>query len=413
MNTGLRPVCVRGLAGCVLAAAIAGSPLTARAHERSASYAEFRVDAAGAAVTLRIESRDLTRLPESAEAGPGRDSAVGDVIAAALIARRGQVACTPSTPVVRAATSGGRETLRWRVECPGDGSFGVESRLTQLLRAPHLCFVMVRTPANGDFEVVLHSERAQWQQPEAAEASGQRAFLESFRLGVEHIAGGADHLFFVFGLVVVAATLSEVAVVITAFTLAHMLTLATAALGLLRPAAASVEALIAVSIALVAVENLTLRAESRERGRRHPSAAAALVLAPALLATAAQLGRVPAAPLAGTAVFALSYLAFADRRPTDRRVRWVVAFVFGLLHGFGFAGVLVEAGFSGAAVATTLVAFNAGVEIGQLLFVALLWPLLTLLRRRAGVEYTRLVVEPASVVLLAASVAWYAARAFG
>ena len=137
------------------------------------------------------------------------------------------------------------------------------------------------------------------------------------------------------------------------------------------------------------------------------------MLAPALLASAAQIGRLPFAPLAGTALFALSYLALAERRPDDRRVRWMVAFVFGLLHGFGFAGALVEAGFSGAAVLAMLVAFNAGVETGQLLFVAMLWPLLAWLRRRSGNQFGRFVVEPVSVVLLAASVAWYALRTFG
>jgi hypothetical protein len=118
-------------------------------------------------------------------------------------------------------------------------------------------------------------------------------------------------------------------------------------------------------------------------------------------------------PLAGTALFAVSYLSFAARRPGDRRVRWLVAFVFGLLHGFAFAGVLVESGFSTANVAATLVCFNAGVEAGQLAFVAIAWPLLALARRSLADAYTPWVVEPTSVVLLAAAVAWYAARAYG
>ena len=401
----------RRVAGYVLAAAIAVSPDTSSAHERSVSYVDFAVDDSGADVTLRIGSRELTRLPPSVIVGGG-DRAVSEAIAAAVISRRHGEDCRRYGPAVRTASAEGRESLRWRVECAADGRFEVESRLPQLLRTAHLSFVRVRTAAAGDFEFVLHTDRERWQQPEAAGDPPQRALLDSFRLGIEHIGSGIDHLFFVLGLVVVAVSLPEVAIVVTAFTLAHMLTLATAALGLLRPAVAPVEALIAVSIALVAVENLTLRSLPRDRRDRHASLAAGLMLAPALLAAAAHIGRVPVVPLAGTAVFALSYLAYAERRPDERRVRWVVAFVFGLLHGFGFGGALVEAGFSGAAVVATLVAFNAGVEAGQLLFVAMLWPLLRLLRRRSGEGYTRFVVQPASVVLLAASVAWYATRVF-
>jgi len=387
-------------------------PTTAPAHERSVSYAEVAVDPSGADVTLRVDGRDLTRLPEAAIGGDAGRRAVTEAVVSAVTVTRAGVTCPPSAPAVRIASTGGRETLRWRVRCASEGTLGLESRLARLLKTPHLCFVRVRTAPGERGEFVLHDDRPSWQQP--ADATRDTvAFLDSFLLGIGHIAGGIDHLLFVLGLVVVSVSLAEVAMLVTAFTLAHTITLVATVLGILQPAAAPVEALIAVSIALVAIENLTLRAASRAQSQRHPSKAAALVLAPALLASAAQVGRMPVAPLAGTALFALSYLAFAARRPDDRRVRWMVAFVFGLLHGFGFAGALVDAGFSEEVMVATLVAFNVGVEGGQLLFVAMLWPLLAWLRRRSGNGFGRLVVEPVSVVLLTASAAWYTLRTFG
>ncbi|MFN2426692.1 MAG: HupE/UreJ family protein [Candidatus Binatia bacterium] len=229
-------------------------------------------------------------------------------VAGALLLRRGDDACERSGPVLRTASAGGRETLAWRVDCHATGLLEIESVLPQLLGTAHLCFVV----AGHDLEVVLDRESARWQQ--RADTGGRPpAFLDSFRLGIEHIAGGLDHLLFVFGLVVVAASISEAAVVITAFTVAHMLTLAGAAVGLLRPPAAPVEALIAMSIGLVAVENLTLCGGARERG---------------------------GAPVAAV-------------------------------------GVMAPA------------------------------------RHRFGHRFPRLILEPASVVLLAASVAWYVTRTFG
>jgi hypothetical protein len=387
-------------------------PAEARAHDRSVSFATWTVDEKGAEVTLRIEERELTRLPEAAVAGQDGELAVGRVLAGSLLARRGGVACTVAGGPDRVASPKGRAAFRWRVACPANGMFEVESGLFAALGVPHLCFLRIAIAGSGSFEAVLHADRPGWSQPVSGEVSPAAVLTQSASLGIRHISSGLDHLFFVFGLVVVATALAEVAVVITAFTVAHTITLGAAALGLLRPAVVPVEALIAVSIGLLAVENLTLRVGTGPRHSRRPAAAAILVLVLPLGAAGMGIGRVPLLPLAGVVVFASCYLAFAERRPGDRRLRWLVAFVFGLLHGFGFAGSLIESGFSRETVAATLLGFNAGVEAAQLLFVASLWPLLGLARRRFGDGYGRAVVEPASVALLAGAAGWYGVRAF-
>lgn len=389
----------------LLGALLALVPAPVLAHDRSASYATWTVDDGGAQVELRIDGRDRTRLPEAA----GGDAPADLAIVEALAASRGGRPCAASAPPLRTAEDGGRFLLRWRVDCEAAGAFAIESSLPARMATPHLAFTRIRIPGQEDVEVVLHPDRPRWEQPSTNSAPQSSPAIEFFALGLRHIAGGVDHLFFLFGLVVAAGSLGEVAVVVTAFTLAHGLTLAAATLGLLRPAAPAVEALIAVSIALLAVENLTLRC----RSTRSPAAAALMVLAPALFAAAGGAGRVPFLPLAGTALFAASYLALAAAHPAERRLRWLVAFAFGLLHGFGFAGALVESGFAGATVAVALLSFHAGVEGGQLLFVAAVWPLLRLARGRGPAAYDRLVLEPASVVLLAAAVGWYATRSFG
>ncbi len=139
-------------------------------------------------------------------------------------------------------------------------------------------------------------------------------------LGVEHILGGIDHLLFVLALLLVVGwRWGMLLKTITAFTVAHSITLALATLELVRVPPAPVEAVIALSIMFVASEILHARA-----GR------------PGLTA----------------------------------RAPWVVAFTFGLLHGFGFAGALSEVGLPQGQIPTALLLFNVGVEIGQLLFVA-------------------------------------------
>jgi hydrogenase/urease accessory protein HupE len=138
-------------------------------------------------------------------------------------------------------------------------------------------------------------------------------------LGVEHILSGYDHLLFVFGLLLLAVDLRALIATITAFTLGHSVTLTLAALDVARVPAAPVEVLIAFSIFVLAVE----------LARIDPTRDA----------------------------------TFARRRP------WLMALVFGFLHGLGFAGTLRAAGLPAGAVPTALFGFNVGIELGQLAFV--------------------------------------------
>jgi hydrogenase/urease accessory protein HupE len=139
------------------------------------------------------------------------------------------------------------------------------------------------------------------------------------RLGVEHILFGIDHLLFVLGLVLLVGSVRSVVKIITAFTVAHSTTLGLATLGAVRVPQAPVEAAIALSIAVLASE--LVRQRRGETG-------------------------------------------WTARQP------WLVAFVFGLLHGLGFAGALSDVGLPPGDVPAALLLFNVGVEAGQLAFVA-------------------------------------------
>ncbi len=149
-------------------------------------------------------------------------------------------------------------------------------------------------------------------------------------LGVEHILFGFDHLLFVLALIVLARGKWKIIKTVTAFTLAHSITLSLASLGWVVFPAAPVEAVIALSIVYLALEIINL-----EKG------------APSL----------------------------TSKKP------WLVAFIFGLLHGFGFAGALSEIGLPAQAIPFALAFFNVGVELGQLAFVLLALGVFFLLKK--------------------------------
>ena len=139
-------------------------------------------------------------------------------------------------------------------------------------------------------------------------------------LGIDHILSGFDHLLFVYALLLIVSGIRPLLLTVTSFTIAHSMTLAAATLGFIWVPGPPVEAVIALSIVFLASELLKIK-----RGEDSLTA----------------------------------------RRP------WLVAFVFGLLHGFGFAGALSEVGLPQSEVPLALLMFNVGVELGQLLFVAI------------------------------------------
>jgi hypothetical protein len=228
-------------------------------------------------------------------------------------------------------------------------------------------------------------------------------------LGVVHIATGWDHLAFLLALLLLARRLREVAVLVTAFTAAHSVTLGLAVLGLVRPNGAAIEALIGYSIALVAAENVWLLAGG---GVAVP---AAVALGTASFAAAAMLGFGSIGPLVlgGLALFASCHFALLARVARPARLRAAVAFVFGLVHGFGFAGVLAEMDLPTARLAPALFGFNVGVELGQLAAVALVWPVLAAVARASPMRWGPRVAEAGSAAICGLGLFWFLTRALG
>jgi hydrogenase/urease accessory protein HupE len=177
-----------------------------------------------------------------------------------------------------------------------------------------------------------------------------RRFLPA---GIHHILIGPDHILFLIGLILLGGTLKRLLLIVTAFTLAHSVTLSVAALGLVNPPSRVVEPAIALSIIYVGADNI--------------------------------LGR------------------------GGRDVRAWIAFAFGLVHGFGFSSVLRELGLPTQGLLLSLFGFNAGVELGQAAVVAVALPLLALVRKT---RWERRVIWSSSAAILLVGVFLFVDRAF-
>jgi hypothetical protein len=356
----LRPRAVAALIG-LGAAALAGP---ARAHQASVAYSDITLDGRTVHYTLQVGNRDLyeavglerDRPVERAEA-----AAAAPRIAAYLAARvrvqnagldcpaapRGQRIIDKSDGFFIAVTLdyGCRRTLA-DVVITYDLFFDLDPRHQGL----------ARVVAAGDVRdhVFRAGARVLMLDHPVGLADHVRDY---FLLGVEHIFTGYDHLAFLFGLLLIAAArglsggLRYILGIVTAFTVAHSVTLIAAGLGLVRLSSSVVEPAIALSIAYVAVENLVV--------------------------------------------------------PEPRR-RWLLTFGFGLVHGFGFASVLADIGLPPRGLVLSLVSFNVGVEAGQLAVVTAVAPLLLwLVPRLRGQAAAR---RWGSVALLVMASFWFFER---
>ena len=201
------------------------------------------------------------------------------------------------------------------------------------------------------YEAILNREN-----PTATFATQDRGAPKTFRsflrLGVTHIFTGYDHLAFLVGLLIVTSSLGSLFKIITSFTVAHSITLALATFNIVVLPSRLTESVIAFSIAYVAVENLS--------GKRAMQ-------------------------------------------------RYRIAFVFGLVHGFGFSNVLREMDLSPSHLALSLFSFNLGVELGQMAFVLILFPLVLYIESS---HWRRQIQVSVSLVVLSLAVYWFVRRAF-
>lgn len=212
----------------------------------------------------------------------------------------------------------------------------------------HINFMLIQQGNDMDQYVFEDGDRSfHYENPAGlAEVLGQY-----LKLGIEHILTGYDHLLFLLSLLVAASCWKDIVKIVTAFTLAHSITLIAAALGVIPLNARLVESAIALTICYVAAENVFILRMNR---------------------------------------------------------RWMLAFFLGLIHGMGFAGALGEIGLSKKHLLASLLTFNVGVELGQLAVVAIVLPILLHLRRFPW--YRRVVISGVSICIFVLALFWFLQR---
>lgn len=347
------------LAGFALlgVSATLGAPQHAAAHLGDLSYSDVVVR--GAAVDYRL--RFATHLIP----GFGED-AVGKITRQDIVAREAEITawlrgtlrvelaglrCTPSLIDSIGPDQNDDLTVIVRYTCPAAGdALRIEFHAFDETMPEYQNIASIQHDGQATAFVFTAPSPVLATGAASAGAESDASFGRFFVLGVEHIWTGYDHLAFLLALLLSGGTMARLAGIVTAFTIAHSITLALAALGILTLPVRPVEAAIAASVIVAALDGLRPHAHDR---------------------------------------------------------RWLLTFAFGLIHGFGFAGVLREVGLPSDAVALPLLAFNLGVEAGQLTIVVLTVPLI---RALAGSRHGPTLLRAIALAIAALGAFWLTSR---
>jgi hypothetical protein len=367
------------LAACLLAGVLFVPGAPARAHKPSDSYLTLQVDGARISGHWDIALRDLDFALGLDADGDGRITwgelrARHAAIAAQALARLDVQAdgapCSLSAgeQLVDRHTDGAYTVIALQGDCPrAPAALTLTYRLFAEIDPQHRGLLRLETP--GGTRTAVLGPHAPTQQFQLESPDRLRQFLEYAREGVWHIWIGYDHILFLLSLLLPAVLVRQgsgwtaagrfrdgfidVVKIVTSFTVAHSITLTLATLGLVSLPSRWVESAIAASVVLAALNNLV---------------------------------------------------------PLFQGRRWTVAFLFGLIHGFGFASVLADLGLPREALLLALVGFNLGVEAGQLAIVSVFLPAAFL--SRGTWVYQRAVFVGGSVLIALIAAAWLVERAF-
>ena len=350
---------------CAIGGAMLAVPVVTEAHELNSSYATVQVRGDTVAINFAIESADITSgfdvVPSiGTKAGPEELMAQGQevsdyVTANSRIEADGDAVAWPKPRMRTSRDREGNHFLRL-LYVIGFSYNVAELELTidlsERFADDHKTLVSLFAEEKPPQQAIFSK-----QEPQRLFVVGEHVSLwanavQFTKLGIEHIFIGYDHIMFLLALIIIGGRLLSTVKIVSSFTVAHSITLVLATLEVVQLPGRWIEVGIAFSIAYVALENFWLKR--------------------------------------------------AD-------LRWVVTFVFGLVHGFGFANVLRELGLPAKGLVVSLVTFNIGVEIGQICIVAILFPLILWVSTR---HYQRAVVSIVSAVIFLFGIGWLVERIF-
>ncbi len=391
------------LRGVVLLFALCAS---AQAHIKSESHSVWRINGPQVNLNFTIPMVESLRLATQEGVQPGNEHVL-EYLSRHVGVTDKSGACKMNAQRAVAATSQFRR-FEFIFECSTDADVQLHSSAFFDLIPSHVNLAQIETADGKYIEQIISVDHQTLSLTSEEDEIRSAGFLKYMEMGIMHIFTGIDHMSFLLGLVLISKRTRDLVFVITGFTIGHSITLALATTGILKPDAQFIDALVALTIALIGAENIAVAT--------HKPGAVAFgmggLLIAMTLARLAGFGTLPVLLLLGAGIFTANYLMISGHLRDAGRLRLVVTTVFGLIHGFGFAADLLELRMPTEMLAKLLVGFNLGVEVGQLTVVFVLIGLVALLRKAQLALPRPIVVDGVGAGLVGLGLYWFIGRSF-
>ncbi len=420
---------LRFLLFSILATAVIGSP--ASGHTRSESFSKWRLQSGsdwgpgGDKVHISVTMKQDTALKMDwgvADLDSFKQVFVEHTVGKMVL--KGDDAPCPllSSPRIFVSNRTGYVRVEWSLSCTQGTDLTIHNNAFFLQDPSHTHIARLAFGDEPLIEKLFTARDRQWKvrsyAPKKADLRTTGAVGSSlvsyWLIGIDHIISGLDHLAFLLALLLLCRSIRDVIILVTGFTVGHSITLGLGVLGLINPNPQTVQALIGFTIALVAAENVGKA--TRTSGILGLGLGSAVGLM-ALFGAFSKVAGPPALTLAGLALFSCCYLSMIGRMADGGvKLRPAITMLFGLIHGFGFAGSLKEIGLPTDRFLSALLGFNLGVETGQLIIVFLFWIGIGMVIRLAPVVHQgfqqRLVTDVVSASLCGLGIFWFVSRAY-
>lgn len=382
----------------------------AHSHNRSQSFSDWEITDNIATAVFTAKSREITRL--QSQSNQSLDTLLVGHLISAISVSQDSLPCS-STEVVRPIPSAlGYVRVKLVFDCGaslGDISISINSFFNVASSHVHYANMSLNREPSYQYLFTNKQRRHEITNQLATSSHWFDSITQFVLIGIEHIFGGIDHIAFLLALLLLLRSLKVLVWMVTGFTLGHSITLALAALGWVIPDLDIVEAAIGFTIALVAVQNIAVLT-SNHRQITYFSVAGLLLIV--LINLIWNIGLSALSGL-GLALFTLAYLWNSADEHLSANLRLVTSVIFGLIHGFGFASALTETGLASTQLLPALLGFNLGIELGQIVIIAVVWALLQQIRQSRFLTDTRLVIDLVSAALCGLGLYWFIGRSYG
>lgn len=379
----------------------------ADAHTRSESHSAWTLDGRLVHMSFGVDEVEVERI------APASGRMTDAAFLAWLTPRVGVTAAGQACPMVIKPkvlnAAAGFRRVEFQYACPSTDKMRLVNHAFFAEASTHIHFAQIQRP-DGEFVEQLIDIASQGIDLDQAGGNNlsNASFLKFIEMGIMHIFTGVDHMAFLVGLVLISRRPRDLVFVVTGFTIGHSLTLGLAVTGIIRPHAEFIDALVALTIALIGAENIAVASLRPRTVALWTGGALAFMAVLRLFG----IGLLPPLLLIGAAIFSANYLMVSGHLKNAGRIRLIVTLVFGLIHGFGFAADLLESRLPAEKLAEILVGFNLGVEFGQLTIVLLLSGAVLLLARAKLTLPRPIVVDLAASMLVAVGTYWFIGRSF-